>query len=209
MTVGINPPMIEAKRRIIKEKLGELGHIDLHQLPTDCFLSPPAKPHYVICLIDACSRLAWAEVVAAKKALPVMFKALKMINTLHPRYGVVFTDILSDNGAEFAARAHPNEHPFEAMLLELGVRHRYTRPYHPWTTDVIDKWFFAGSELFSSRARATAWRRAGREAQALPRSLHRRPSVAAPVRACLGPRGFQPATKRAYAVSACSTHLRS
>ena len=131
--------MIEAKRRIIKEKLGELGHIDLRQLPTDCFLSPPAKPHYVICLIDACSRLAWAEVVAAKKALPVMFKALKMINTLHPRYGVVFTDILSDNGAEFAARAHPNEHPFEAMLLELGVRHRYTRPYRPQTPDVIDK----------------------------------------------------------------------
>jgi hypothetical protein len=79
----------------------------------------------------------------------------------------------------------------------------------PETTDVIDKCFFAGSELFSSRARATAWRRAGREAQALPRSLHRRPSVAAPVRARLGPRGFQPATKRAYAVSACSTHLRS
>jgi hypothetical protein len=85
---------------------------------------PEAKPHYVICLIDACSRLAWAEVVAAKKALPVMFKALKMINTLHLRYGVVFIDILRDNGAEFAARAHPNEHPLEAMLLELGVRNR-------------------------------------------------------------------------------------
>jgi hypothetical protein len=64
-------------------------------------------------------------------------------------------------------------------------------------TDVIDKCFFAGSELFSSRARAAAWRRAGREAQAQPRSLHRRTSVAAPVCTRLGPRGFQPATKRA------------
>jgi hypothetical protein len=31
-----------------------------------------------------------------------LFKALKMINTLHLRYGVIFTDILSDNGAELA-----------------------------------------------------------------------------------------------------------
>jgi transposase len=39
----------------------------------------------------------------------------------------------------------------------------------------------------------TARRRAGREAQALPGSLHR--SVAAPVRTRLGPRGFQPETQ--------------
>ena len=56
----------------------------------------------------------------------------------------------------------------------------------------FDKCFFAGSELFFSCAWVTARRRAGREAQALPRSLHCRPSFAAPVRACLGPRGFFP-----------------
>src|ERR1700751_907350 len=74
----------------------------------------------------------------------------------------------------------------------IAIEHRLTKPYPPWTTDVIDKCFLAGSELFSSRAWVTARRRAGREAQALPRSLHRRTSVAAPVRTRLGPRGFQP-----------------
>jgi len=137
----LNRPMIEAKRRIIKDKLGELGHVDLHQLPADSFLRPPAQTHYVICLIDACSRLAWAEVVASKKALPVMFKTLKMINTLHVRYGITFSDILSDNGAEFAARANPQEHPFEAMLLELGIRHRYTRPYRPQTNGKAERFW--------------------------------------------------------------------
>ena len=129
--------------------------------------------------------------------------------------------VLTDNGTlQFAATQPPRRNGPTARIAhdayvrhatcrEHDIEHRLTKPNHPWTTDVIDKCFFAGSELFSSRARATAWRRAGREAQALPRSLHRRPSVAAPVRACLGPRGFQPATKRAYAVSACSTHLRS
>jgi hypothetical protein len=61
----------------------------------------------------------------------------------------------------------------------------------------LDKCFLAGSGIFLSRARVTARRRAGREAKALPRSLHCRPSFAAPVRARLGPRGFQPETKRA------------
>lgn len=135
------PAMREEKRRIIKDKLGELGHVDLHQLPRDMFLAPPPATAYVICLLDSCSRLAWAEVVSSKKALPVMFKTLKMINTLNVTYGIQFAEILSDNGAEFAARTHPGEHPFEAMLIELGIRHRYTRPYRPQTNGKVERFW--------------------------------------------------------------------
>jgi transposase InsO family protein len=135
------PAMREEKRRIIKERLGQLGHVDLHQLPRDIFLDPPLKPAFAICLIDSCSRLAWAEVVASKKALPVMFKALKMINTLNATYGLIFEEILTDNGAEFAARANPQDHPFEQMLLELGVKHRYTRPYRPQTNGKAERFW--------------------------------------------------------------------
>src|SRR5512132_4391025 len=81
------PAMREEKRRIIKAKLGELGHVDLHQLPRDMFLAPPSSTAYIVSLIDSCSRLAWAEVLTSKKALPVMFKTLKMINTLNVTYG--------------------------------------------------------------------------------------------------------------------------
>ena len=96
-------------------------------------------------------------------------------------------------------------HGLERWLgeLALALRQETYRPdpirpvYIPKATDVIDKCFLARSRLFFSRARVTARRKAGREAQTLPRSLHCRPSFAAPVRACLGPRGFQPATKRA------------
>lgn len=133
--------MRQEKRRIIKDKLGELGHVDLHQLPRDMFLAPPAATAYVISLIDSCSRLAWAEIVGAKKALPVMFKTLKMINTLNITYGLVFQEILSDNGAEFASRAKPQDHPFEAMLRELGITHRYTRPYRPQTNGKVERFW--------------------------------------------------------------------
>src|SRR6516164_11526452 len=42
-------------------------------------------------------------------------------------------------GAEFAARNKPSEHPFEAMLLELGIKHRYTRPYRPQTNGKVER----------------------------------------------------------------------
>jgi transposase InsO family protein len=134
-------PMLEAKRRIIKDKLGELGHVDLHQLSRDCFLRPPAASAYIVSVIDSCSRLAWAEVVDSKKALPVMFKTLKLINTLHVRYGITFAELLTDNGAEFAARKSPADHPFEAMLAELGIVHRYTRPYRPQTNGKVERFW--------------------------------------------------------------------
>ena len=88
-------------------------------------------------------------------------------------------------------------HAFEYACALNDIDHRLTKPYHPQTTDVIDKCFFAGSELFSSRAWVTAGRRAGREAQALPRSLHRRTSVAASCAPAWDHADLQPETKRA------------
>ena len=105
-------PMLEEKRRIIKTRLGELGHADLHRLSRRIFLDPPPGEAYLIGLVCSCSRLAWAEIVIGKKALPVMFRTLKALNVLNQRYGLVFKEMLTDNGAEFASRANP-DHPFE------------------------------------------------------------------------------------------------
>jgi len=134
-------PMTEEKRRIIKEKLGELGHVDLHLLPRDSILAAPEGNAYVVCVIDSCSRLAWAGVTTSKKSLPVMFKTLSLINTLNRRYGLVFQEMLTDNGAEFAARSNPDDHPFETMLAELGIKHRYTKPYRPQTNGKIERFW--------------------------------------------------------------------
>lgn len=59
--------------------------------------------------------------------------------------------------------------------------------------------FFDAHEVKLSRVLTgvTAWRRAGSEVSVPPRSLYRRTSFAASVRTFFGPRGFQPATKRA------------
>jgi hypothetical protein len=59
-----------------------------------------------------------------------------------------------------------------------------------------DVWTPDRAGLSSCGARATAWRRAGREVKALSHSRYCRASFAAPLRA-RGPFGFQRATKRA------------
>ena len=204
-----------AKRKFKAYPIGYF-HIDLAEVRT------AQGKLYLIVAIDRTSKFAFVE-LHEKVARRTAGDFLRRLIAAVP-YKV--HTVLTDNGTHFTTPGNTSSaapdikaalnaaepiwaHAFEYACAQSDIDHRLTKPKHPWTTDVIDKWFFAGSELFSSRARATAWRRAGREAQALPRSLHRRPSVAAPVRACLGPRGFQPATKRAYAVSACSTHLRS
>lgn len=118
-------------------------------------------------------------------------------------YGIQFTTPGAGGSAvplivEALAKGEPVwAHAFEYACAKAGIDHRTTKPKHPWTTDVIDKSFLRGSALFLAGARATAWRRAGREVGALPRSLYRRTSVAAPVRTFFGPCGFQPVTKRA------------
>jgi transposase InsO family protein len=70
-----------------------------------------------------------------------MFKMLKMINTLNVTCGIVFEELPTDNGAEFAARAKPDDHPFGQMLLELGIRHRHTRPCRPQTNGKAERFW--------------------------------------------------------------------
>ena len=54
--------MQQSKRRIIKTRAGELGHLDCHYLSRDLILGAKRRS-YLVSVLDACTRLAWAEVV--------------------------------------------------------------------------------------------------------------------------------------------------
>lgn len=136
----LTPQLKQEKRRIVKQKAGELGHLDCHHLSKDLIVTDPTR-YYLVCVIDACTRLAWAEVVSALKSLTVMFSALKSFNLLHQRYQLQFAEVLTDNGSEFAAPTQPATHPFERMLVELGIKHRYPRPYRPQTNGKVERFW--------------------------------------------------------------------
>ena len=138
----LKPAMKEAKRAIIKEKAGELGHIDCHHL-SKCAIEGQSKRRYLVCVIDSCTRVAWAEIVDDIKALTVMFSVLRCLNFLADRYNIRFAEVLTDNGPEMGRGTSmtKEEHPFERMLMELHIKHRYIRPYRPQTNGKVERFW--------------------------------------------------------------------
>lgn len=132
--------MKETKRKIIKTKAGELGHIDCHYLSRDIMVND-TKRYYLVCIIDSCTRIAWAEVVKDIKSLSVMFASLKSLNLINSEYKIQFSEVLTDNGSEFKGGKDKEHHPFERMLMELGIKHRYTRPYRPQTNGKAERFW--------------------------------------------------------------------
>lgn len=136
----LTAPMKQSKRKIIKQKAGELGHIDTHYL-SKSIVKGESKKRYMVCVIDDCTRIAWAEIVDDIKSLSVMFASLKCLNILADHYQIRFEEILSDNGPEFGPKESmiKKHHPFERMLMELGIKHRYIRPYRPQTNGKVER----------------------------------------------------------------------
>jgi hypothetical protein len=139
----LNHKMKEEKQKIIKTFAGELGHIDCHYLSKDLITSKQRKRYYLVGIIDDYSRIVWAEAVEDIKSLTVMFSTLKSINMINQTYAIQFQEILSDNGSEFSSRSDKSKdsHPFERMLIELGIKHRYTKPYRPQTNGKIERFW--------------------------------------------------------------------
>ncbi len=138
----LTPKLKQNKRKIIKERMGQLGHIDCHHLGKKIIRGKTQKL-YLVCIIDDYSRIAWAEVVTDITSLTVMFASLRCMNILHDQYQLKFEEILSDNGPEFGQRTSNSKegHPFERMLMELGIKHRYTQPYRPQTNGKVERFW--------------------------------------------------------------------
>ena len=81
----LSPPMKQNKRKIIKERMGQLGHIDCHHLGKS-IVTGQSRRLYLVCLLDDHSRLAWSEVTEDVTSLTVMFATLKCINILNDQY---------------------------------------------------------------------------------------------------------------------------
>lgn len=94
-------------------------------------------------LIRVPDRVAWAEIVEDITSLTVMFAALKCLNILADHYDIRFKEVLTDNGPEVGTKRSKKKarHPFERMLMELEIKHRYTRPYRPQTNGKAERFW--------------------------------------------------------------------
>lgn len=140
------------RRKIIMSNIGELVHIDCHQLSKGITIAEPDKTYYLLGVLDDYSRTCWVELMEDKKSLTVMFAVLKAFNMLKHRYGIEIESVMTDNGAEFGSgknTKNKEEHPFERLLLEMEMKHIYTKPYRPQTNGKIERFWKTLKEDFT------------------------------------------------------------
>jgi hypothetical protein len=132
----------EVKRQIIKERMGQLGHIDCHHL-SKSVIRGQSRKLYLLCVLDDYSRLAWAQVMTDITALTTMFTAMHCLQALKREFGIQMEEIIADNGPEFGTAISQNKmnHPFERMLFETGIKRRYMKPYRPQTNGKVERFW--------------------------------------------------------------------
>src|SRR5215203_933331 len=74
----LRPQMRQEKRRIIKERMGQLGHIDTHYLSKHTIRGSTQKL-FIVAILDDYSRVTWAEIIESIDSLSVMFGAMKCL----------------------------------------------------------------------------------------------------------------------------------
>lgn len=138
----LTTPMKATKRQIIKQKAGDLAHIDCHYLAQD-IVTGITERLYLVAIIDDASRIAWAEIVPDITALTTMFATMRIFNYFKQTHQIEFKELLSDNGSEFGRKnmVSPLEHPFNRLLIEMNIKHRYTRPYRPQTNGKVERFW--------------------------------------------------------------------
>jgi len=138
----LKPQDKEVKRKIIKERMGQLGHIDCHHL-SKTIIRGQHRKLYLLCVIDDYSRIAFAEVMEDITALTTMFAALRCMRMIREKFGIQFEEIIADNGPEFGPAVSQNKrnHPFERMLIETGIKRRYIQPYRPQTNGKVERFW--------------------------------------------------------------------
>lgn len=144
---GLNKLKVEqkiAKKEIIMSRMGELVHIDCHHISRGITIAEPHQQFSILGVIDGYSRLVWLELLDSKKSLEVMFATMRALHSLRHYYGLRAETIMTDNGSEFGggkSAKNKLEHPFERMLIEMDVKHVYTKPYRPQTNGKIERFW--------------------------------------------------------------------
>ena len=111
---------------------------------------------FVFVAIDDHARVAFTDIHPDER-IPSAMQFLQDAMACYARLGVTIKRLLTDNGSTFRSRA------FEALCRQLGIQHRFTRPYLPQTKgkaerfiqSALHEWAYA-STYQNSQHRADA-----------------------------------------------------
>ena len=140
---GVNRlPEPEVEKTQVKSfKAYEPGyvHMDVKYLPK---MEDEADRRYVFVVIDRATRWVFIAIKSKKTAAV----ARSFLNALHKAAPFKIKTLLTDNGREFTDRAFgrrekdaSGEHEFDALCLALDIDHRLTKPKHPQTNGMVER----------------------------------------------------------------------
>ena len=142
-------------------------HIDIKHLPKLQTADGERRKRCLYVAIDRRSR----SVHLAVKGDETEASAIAFLREAAAAFPFHVTHVLTDNGSCFTQA-------FARACAKLGAEYRHIRPRTPQTTDEVDQSLLRDRVLFSGCPWVTAWRRAGQEVRARPRS----PILAPPLR---------------------------
>ena len=114
-------------------------HIDLKYLPQ---MADETSRRYVFVAIDRATRWVFIAIKSHKTAAA----ARSFLSALAKAAPMKIKTLLTDNGREFTDRAFgvrakdaSGEHGFDALCQALGIEHRLTKPKHPQTNGMVER----------------------------------------------------------------------
>lgn len=159
--------------RYERARPGELLHLDIKKLgrivrvghritgnPRDHVAG--AGWEYVHVAIDDTSRVAYAQVLP-DETVDSAIVFLRAAIAYYAGLGITIRELLTDNGGGYRSR------DFARTCRELGLRHRFTRPYTPRTNGKAERFI---QTALREWAYARAYSRSHQRIAALPRWLH-------------------------------------
>jgi hypothetical protein len=134
--------------RYEKSMAWELVHIDLHKRKNIKWENPKKKK-YVAGVIDDATRVNYCEILPNKKAKTLACFIKRAYKWFENKW-IIIKKLMSDNGLEFTTHHKDSrpQHSFEKMLVQLGIKHSYTRVRRPQTNWKIERFWRIYEEQF-------------------------------------------------------------
>lgn len=114
-------------------------HIDIKYLPQ---MADESRRRYLFVAIDRATRWVFVQIRPSKSAA----SARAFVQALSRSCAIKIQKILTDNGKEFTDRLFANrereptgQHEFDQLCTALGIEHRLTRPRHPQTNGMVER----------------------------------------------------------------------